>query len=968
MARQPRSSKTLSTLIEGLEPRLLLAADYSVAYEDFSDTTGLWFFDETSVSGDSIELTPPQTSITGGFWHSRPLDISAEEIAAGFSTSFVFRTSRGTMDLYSGGDGFTLLLNGSETFDPTHPGIWRGLYEIPGVRLAEIFTRNPANGAPLNTINGVDPGFDLGDGAPKYVWIEYEASTQTSRLFVSQTEVQPTSPLHETQISTHADHVIGRLGFVGGTSAYSGNVGGQYIDAWTIDGFVDTPTAESQEIVRFNGFTDTDQDHLVLEGNATINQGQLHLGSTGGVWFQDQLALGGALPTVNLARSGDGFFTRFVTRATIGANEAGHLQWQLSSIDPNGETRSLTLHLAAADSSGANASAWVTLTGETEPLAELSLNGISFPEEVLVHYDPLAAAMVFDLAPSTLASSSSRFTLQIDLMAELGDTASIGFVAEASHPDTSFALTYWSLNKVLPPPGALYRLIDPDAHNFDHFGTISLVEGDHLAIGSRDNDEPDEVYIFDARTGELDFVIPHSGFDGLQSDGQTIVVQGHYFSGWWNPNIIYTVRLYDWESGEEWPISFESEVISSNGGRVTQSDHWGHSVHLDQGRIVIGGPGKYLVTPFEDSGAIGVFDRDGQIAMESGYSLPSSRLGREVVLTNDHVLSVDSLGVITFTVEAMSASNSLYDPVEHHRLSTESEAIESIDGIGELGFLYFGQSDQRTEVFDLNTFNLLTVLDATQRSEWQRDTAIDPISGVAKIGGRYFDLTTRAQLDSPPTGFNGTKVTSDGGYAILGEPNASLLYREDGTALVYDLSGLVSKQGDLNADALIDGTDLEALYDGIRSGRTLNFDEDVMPDRIFDAVDVQYWVEGLFGSRLGDLNLDGRVDLVDLDVLGQNFGQSASAYGDGDLNVDGIVDLADLDIMGRAFGFGTDDGGLAGSLAGEFAGGLTGASTTALATALPSVGRLSRPAPSDDVGFAFTAIPSDDDDRAERFI
>jgi hypothetical protein len=137
-----------------------------------------------------------------------------------------------------------------------------------------------------------------------------------------------------------------------------------------------------------------------------------------------------------------------------------------------------------------------------------------------------------------------------------------------------------------------------------------------------------------------------------------------------------------------------------------------------------------------------------------------------------------------------------------------------------------------------------------------------------------------------------------------------LEYQTEGDLMGYTLLTVgeyVPDPGDLNADGLIDATDIDALAAAIQAGSSdLTFD--LTGNEVVDANDFAFLVHNLVdtpmgqGTAMGDFNLDGKVGLLDLAVLGDGYNGS-DGWAWGDANGDGTIGILDLGLLGDNYGF-----------------------------------------------------------------
>ena len=128
---------------------------------------------------------------------------------------------------------------------------------------------------------------------------------------------------------------------------------------------------------------------------------------------------------------------------------------------------------------------------------------------------------------------------------------------------------------------------------------------------------------------------------------------------------------------------------------------------------------------------------------------------------------------------------------------------------------------------------------------------------------------------------------------------------DDFSAQTFDSQSLL---GDYSGNAVIDGADIDLMYDafGSSDGNHAVFNL-AHPDATIDQRDVHELLIKFYLTRYGDTDLDRDVDIADLVSLGDSFNLTGG-WAKGDFNGDNVVNLADLTIMGTHWGFGVDGG------------------------------------------------------------
>ena len=105
--------------------------------------------------------------------------------------------------------------------------------------------------------------------------------------------------------------------------------------------------------------------------------------------------------------------------------------------------------------------------------------------------------------------------------------------------------------------------------------------------------------------------------------------------------------------------------------------------------------------------------------------------------------------------------------------------------------------------------------------------------------------------------------------------------------------------GDVNRDGVIDGLDIDALFDLAGSD---DEDGDLDGSGLVDYDDARQLVEDILGTAFGDANLDGRVNAQDYTALADYFGQSDAGWANADFNGDGRVNAQDYATLAANFG------------------------------------------------------------------
>jgi hypothetical protein len=112
--------------------------------------------------------------------------------------------------------------------------------------------------------------------------------------------------------------------------------------------------------------------------------------------------------------------------------------------------------------------------------------------------------------------------------------------------------------------------------------------------------------------------------------------------------------------------------------------------------------------------------------------------------------------------------------------------------------------------------------------------------------------------------------------------------------------------GDFSHDGVVDGWDIDALYDVIKGRSTSNPAFDLDSNGVIDQDDMDYLIHLVLKTQYGDANCDGKVDVGDLGILASNYGQQGKTWNKGDFNGDRLVDVGDLGILAASYGWSTN--------------------------------------------------------------
>jgi YVTN family beta-propeller protein len=207
-------------------------------FASFPSAAGLTLNGNASVTSPRLRLTPATANQTGSAWLSQSFPVRAN---TSFATRFVFRQS-GAAD---GADGMTFTVQGNSA---TTIGTGGGSLGYGGVSnsLTVEFdsftgTNDPnanhigvmTNGAVTTHLATHTPSFDLEDGLDHAAWVEYDGTTNTLRVFLSQTVTQarPATPVI-TLNNIDLAALVGQQAWFGFTGATGGSFNAHEIIAW----------------------------------------------------------------------------------------------------------------------------------------------------------------------------------------------------------------------------------------------------------------------------------------------------------------------------------------------------------------------------------------------------------------------------------------------------------------------------------------------------------------------------------------------------------------------------------------------------------------------------------------------------------------------------------------------------------------------------------------------------------------
>jgi YVTN family beta-propeller protein len=207
-------------------------------FASFPSAAALTLNGNASVTASRLRLTPATANQAGSAWLTQSFPVRGN---TSFASRFVFRQS-GVAD---GADGFAFVVQG---LSATALGAGGGSLGYGGIgsSLAVEFdsylgTNDPnanhigvlTNGVLTNHFATHTPSFDLEDGLDHTAWVEYDGTTNTLRIYLSQivTEARPATPVI-TLTSVDLAALVGQQAWFGFTGATGGSMNAHEILAW----------------------------------------------------------------------------------------------------------------------------------------------------------------------------------------------------------------------------------------------------------------------------------------------------------------------------------------------------------------------------------------------------------------------------------------------------------------------------------------------------------------------------------------------------------------------------------------------------------------------------------------------------------------------------------------------------------------------------------------------------------------
>lgn len=209
-------------------------------FSTFTSSSGLSINGNASIVSPSLRLTPSVANQAGSAYISQSFPVRGN---TSFSTRFAFRQA-GTAD---GGDGLAFVVQGVGSTALGAGGGGLGYQNIAS-SLAVEFDTFAGTGDPnanhvgvlsagnVNThLASAIPAFDLEDGADHSAWVEYDGTTNTLRVYLSQTvtNIRPQTPVITLE-NLDMPTLVGQQAWFGFTGATGGSFNAHEIASWDL--------------------------------------------------------------------------------------------------------------------------------------------------------------------------------------------------------------------------------------------------------------------------------------------------------------------------------------------------------------------------------------------------------------------------------------------------------------------------------------------------------------------------------------------------------------------------------------------------------------------------------------------------------------------------------------------------------------------------------------------------------------
>ncbi len=221
----------------------------SFTYSSFSNVSFLSMNGATAQENAALRLTQARTSSAGSaFYSERMVDLTQP-----IHTSFAFRLHGSNTPVHADGITFSLQSQGLTALGGAGGGLgYVGISPSVAVQFDTFkSTANPTGsqvgidtGGSITPVASAVPSFDL-FGALVYAWVDYDPATKTLQVFVSNTNIKPSTPLVTTVLNLAT--AIGPSAFAGFTGGTGADDEINDITAWSM-----TATASSQAVPTAN--------------------------------------------------------------------------------------------------------------------------------------------------------------------------------------------------------------------------------------------------------------------------------------------------------------------------------------------------------------------------------------------------------------------------------------------------------------------------------------------------------------------------------------------------------------------------------------------------------------------------------------------------------------------------------------------------------------------------------------------
>ncbi len=438
-----------------------------------------------------------------------------------------------------------------------------------------------------------------------------------------------------------------------------------------------------------------------------------------------------------------------------------------------------------------------------------------------------------------------------------------------------------------------HELYASDGDSDDFFGYAVDIHKDTAIVGAfKDDDNGTDAgaaYLFNIQTGqEIKLLAPATyarNFDGF---GVAVAVEGNRAvvgSNTAEPDPTTTdsgaAYVYDANNGSFLYILAPNDLAFR--------DHFGTSVDVDSGLIIVGSDDADTVSGGTDAGKAYIFDADqgGLLAtLVAQDGAPNDYFGTHVAISGNYAV-VSSPGEKNASGQAIGAVY-IFDA------NTGSQLHKITNPESETGS--FGSS--------VAINNDIVIIGVS--SDNDNGTG----SGSAYLyNASTGSMITKLLADDGDTGDQlGYDVAISHYYAVASSPNDSS--SDYGALYAFEV---VFPLGDFDLDEDVDADDIDLLFleDGTTSPPTPDI-YDLDSDGVIETEpnnpisDMDILIRVILNTEYGDLNLDGQVGPADLATLKLNWLQTGKGWADGDLNGDGTVGPADLALLKLYWLFGVE--------------------------------------------------------------